>query len=372
MKKNRILYFSLFANLKHGGQVSLLNLLQGLDRNRYVPKLIVPEEGALAEEARKLDIEVEIHPPWPHVFKTPIWKTIKSLCRMRRSINRFKPDIIHVDVPRLAHLISLVKGKAKLLMHLRVTTLDGFSDRLLAYECDAMIAITKGVAGRFKAYPRKNRDKITVVYNGVNTNRFTPVTPEHKSELRQLFSFESEKPIVVMLAEYIGFKNHGFLIDIWKSVNKSTGAILAFAGTDSGELDSLKKRVQSENLDAIVKFIPFVDKAYKLFQASDLNLLPTRLGEGFGRVIVEAGACGVPSIATDFPGINEAIEHEKSGLLLEVNNKRLWTDSIIKLLNDKNEIQRFGNRARWLACEKFSQETYSNGVMEVYGKLIRK
>jgi glycosyltransferase involved in cell wall biosynthesis len=369
MQNKRILYLTLYPDLKHGGQVSLLNLLQGLDRNRYVPMLIVPEEDTLAEEARKLDIEVEIHPPWPHVFKTPLWKTIKSLCQMRRSISRFKPDIIHVDVPRIAHLISLVKGKAKLLMHLRVTNFDGFSDRLLAYECDAMIAIAKGVADRFKAYPKKTRNKIDIVYNGVNTNRFSPVTPEQKSELRKLFSLDSKSLIAVVLAEFVEFKNHDFLLDIWKPIHKRTGAKLIFAGTDGGKLDHLKMRVKEEQLNEIVEFLPFVEKPYQLFQTSDLNLLASKSSEGFGRVIVEAGSCGVPSVASDYPGINEAIEHNKSGLLLLINNKKLWTESIVELLNDKKEIQRLGNRARWLACEKFSQEAYSNGVMDVYEKL---
>ncbi|MFQ5894003.1 MAG: glycosyltransferase, partial [Nitrospinota bacterium] len=56
-------------------------------------------------------------------------------------------------------------------------------------------------------------------------------------------------------------------------------------------------------------------------------VLPS-IEEGFGRVLVEASACGLPVIASDIPGIDEAVRHEESGLLVKARSRQAWIEAL--------------------------------------------
>lgn len=362
-----ILYLTLRGDLLRGGQVSLLRLLERLDRRRITPIVGVPHDGPLAQRLRELDIEVKVLGPWPQFLRTSLFRYIGFLWQLRSAIRNLKPNIIHVDVPRLAHLVALVKGRAKLLMHLRVMTPDGLSDALLAGESDAMIAISHGVADRFRRFRRHIRDKITIVYNGIDVERFKPLGKRERTAVRKQLSLAESQPLVTLLAAFDPIKRQEFALDIWEKVVEASDAHLVMAGGGDMALKArLQERIDSGELKGHVSLLDPTDKPEELLGAADVNLLTT-VEEGFGRVIVESAACGMPSVASDSPGVRETILPGVTGVLLPASaTAEEWAERILELLNDAARRKNLGEKARTFAVERFSLEEHVARVMNVY------
>ena len=87
--------------------------------------------------------------------------------------------------------------------------------------------------------------------------------------------------------------------------------------------------------------------------ASDVLCLPS-YREGFGSVIIEAAACGIPAIGSRIYGITDAIDHNITGVL--VNNKKELQNAMLKLAGDKNLRLLLGDNALKRALSDFSQE----------------
>lgn len=362
-----ILYLTLRGDLLRGGQISLFRLLERLDRKRIRPIVGVPYDGPLAEKLREHGFEVIVLGPWPQLHRTSVFGYLAFLFKLRKTIHRLRPKVIHVDVPRLAHLVGLVKGRSRLLMHLRVMTPDGLSDALLAGESDAMIAISHGVADRFRRYRRHVRDKITIVYNGVDVQRFKPVTATVRKRIRKDFGLPDNIPLVTMLAAFDPIKRHDFALETWSKVIENTPAHLVMAGGGDARLrESLQIRIEDSSLNGHVTLLDPTDKPEELLACADVNLL-TAVEEGFGRVIIEAGACGVPSVAADAPGVRETILPGVTGMLLQsFATPDEWAGKIIDLLNDRKKRNSLGKKARTFAEERFSLEEHVKRVMDVY------
>ena len=103
--------------------------------------------------------------------------------------------------------------------------------------------------------------------------------------------------------------------------------------------------------------------------ASDILALPS-YREGFGSVIIEAAACGIPSVASRIYGLTDAIEDCKSGYLHEAGNVSDLTSKLMKLIeNDKLRIE-MGEYARARVVKFFSVERVVKCQIEFYFKVM--
>lgn len=367
--ERRILYLTHRPDLERGGQRSLAGLLKGLDRTRFAPELAVPEEGPFAAWARERGIPAHTPGPWPHIVRTAPWVTAAFLVRLGKLLRDRRPRIVHVDVPRLAHLVRLAGWRGTLVMHLRVPNPDGFSDRLLAAEADALVAISRAVARRFTRFPGSVRDKLHVIPNGVDASRFIPASAAQRTSLRQRFGLPADAPLAVLLAGFDPMKRHDFLLDIWREVHDRSGMQLAFAGSDpEDQRERLRARIEQEGLAHCARILDFVERPQDLLAASDLALIPSEY-EGFGRVAIEAGACGVATVARDLPALREILVDGETGRLLPGEAPGEWIDTLSELGRDAERRARMGRAARERVREHFTEERTARSVMALYDRL---
>ncbi|HEY4612737.1 MAG TPA: glycosyltransferase family 4 protein, partial [Bacteroidota bacterium] len=92
--------------------------------------------------------------------------------------------------------------------------------------------------------------------------------------------------------------------------------------------------------------------------------------EPFGRVVIEAMACGVPVVAADSGGIPEIITHGEDGLLVPVNDKRALADAIKRLLSDKELYNRVRLNGRTTVEQRFSLQHLKEGIERVYEEML--
>jgi len=120
---------------------------------------------------------------------------------------------------------------------------------------------------------------------------------------------------------------------------------LVIAG-EGKEKDNLNKLAE-EHLPKRVRFVGKVprNEMYRYYSAADVFVFPG-IRESLGMVFLEAQSCGLPVVAFDNAGVPEAIQHEKTGFLVPMNDSRRFAEAIGNLLTDRDLRRRMGAAAR--------------------------
>ena len=146
-----------------GGELGLIDLLRGLDRDRWAPVLVVPEEGEVAARGRDLELPVRVI-PLPSL-RRPGPASVSSVRALVGLARGGDASVIHANGSR-AMAYAGVAGRLAArptIWHVRVADRDGLFDRALCALATAVIATSRAVARRF---PRGSA-KVRLVPNGV-------------------------------------------------------------------------------------------------------------------------------------------------------------------------------------------------------------
>lgn len=144
---------------------------------------------------------------------------------------------------------------------------------------------------------------------------------------------------IVSTGEHTKNKNLGMLIEaIAKLPEKSRSNVFLTLMGEGEDRPHLETLIQKHNLEAQVFFTGFVDDARTFLPAFDIFVLPS-LKEGFPYGLLEAGAAGVPIIASNVGGIPELVVHNETGLLVDPHDTHSLTDALQTILNDTDAAQ---------------------------------
>ena len=103
--------------------------------------------------------------------------------------------------------------------------------------------------------------------------------------------------------------------------------------------------------------------------AADIFCLPS-YREGFGSSVIEAAACGIPSVGSNIYGLNDAIIDDITGILVPVKSVKSLQLALQKLINDKKLREQMGFMAKKRAIEKFSQSRSTNLLLKHYSSML--
>lgn len=209
-------------------------------------------------------------------------------------------------------------------------------------------------------------EKITVVYNGVDTERFHPRRrPDAKQEVRAEMGIPTDSPVVLFVGS--GFRRKGVdrLLRLWQN-NEMAGVHLVIVGNDAN-LSSYRSQYASRK-DII--FTGARSDVENFYAAADLLVLPS-VQEGFGNVVLEAFAAGLPVVTVAGVGATEVMEGEMQAGI--VNNP----DDPAEL---KNKILTMLEPARWDAlsrnarqtAEKYTWSAYLDGIEQVLNEIAEE
>ncbi len=141
---------------------------------------------------------------------------------------------------------------------------------------------------------------------------------------------------------------------------------------DGPEKQSLIELSKKLEIARDVVFVGFVDDKTKieyLSQAKIFCLSSTQ--EGFGIVLVESLALGVPVISTDCGGPADIVEHGRSGYLTKIGDYKTFADKIIELIYDETLRKQFGNYGKTDVMNKFSIENIGKTVIKEYEEVYQ-
>jgi glycosyltransferase involved in cell wall biosynthesis len=213
-----------------------------------------------------------------------------------------------------------------------------------------------------------SKDKVSVVPNGVDIEKFKPVGKEYA---RNVLNLPQDKKIVLFVGALKKIKGVDYLIEAAKSF-LDTNISLYMVGRDDGMKKSLEKKAHELKIGNYIKFTgPLNHEDIPLWlSASDILVLPS-LSEGRPNVILEAFACEVPVVATNVGGVPELMINGKTGYLVPAKNPMELSEKVNKLLVDRDLRIKMGKFGRMTIIQRgLTWETHAKKTIKIYSKLL--
>lgn len=298
--------------------------LIGLFR-RYQFKLVhsvTPKAGLLAMTAAFFaGIDIRIH-----TFTGQVWVTRSGLARWL---------LKHMD--RLIAMLTTY------------TLVDSASQRQFLLNEGVLNAKHSGVLARGSI-------------SGVDVSRFKPDV-EVRCRIRRELHIPDDNVVFLFLGRLNRDKGVLDLAAAFAGMNDARAHLLV-VGPDEGQLRQQIQQI-TQGFARQVHFVEFTSQPEAYMAAADVLCLPS-YREGFGSVVIEAAAVGIPAIGSRIYGVVDAIAENDSGLLFDARDIVALQACLSGLSNDSLRRIQLGKRARERALADFSSERLASAWLEFY------
>lgn len=332
---------------------------------------------ALPYTDQNFDISVQRSP-----FSFSNMRAYKSL---RHIIDMNNYSIIHCHTPLGGVLARLAARHARTLKGTRVIyTAHGFHfckgspyrnwliyypvERFLASMTDSLITINSedhalATGHNFKC------GKIEHVHGvGVDTSRFKPVDKKEKQKLKKSSGYKQDDFLMCYTAEFNKNKNQKLLIEAMAEVIKKVpDARLLLAG-EGPLLEECRRRAAAANVAKHVNFLGFRKDVDQLLPMCDLAL-SSSYREGLPVNIMEAQACGLPSVVLKNRGHSELVKDGVNGFVIEENNPSHFAKRIIKVYESEALCERFRENTLTMV-NKYSLPNVHSELQAIYNSYM--
>ena len=202
--------------------------------------------------------------------------------------------------------------------------------------------------------------------SGVDTLRFRP-NPKARRTFRKKNKIPDEDIVFVYVGRLKRDKGIPELLAAFEKIAKTNSSMwLLLVGPDE------------ENLGRLIQASPAMMKIIKVghtsspesyMAAADIFVLPSHR-EGFGSSVIEAGACGIPAVASRIYGLTDAVVHGHTGLLVTRGDVGELARAMEKLGNNRKLRLRMGRAAQRRAKVRFDQKKITEALLQFYGKIL--
>jgi glycosyltransferase involved in cell wall biosynthesis len=297
--------------------------------------------------------------------------TLAGRGAVREELRREAPDILVEDINKLPLFLSgLTRAPLYIIIpHLfgetifheasvPAATLVWLAERPIprAYRRGIFHAISEST-GADLAHRGVPQDRIRVIHPGVDSQLHVPA-PELRSKTPSFL-------YLGRLKRYKGVEVAIRALGVARRTRPDLILDIAGNGDDRRRLTAIARDL---GLDQAVHFHGFVSESEKLrlLQSTWANLFPSPK-EGWGITIVEAAACGTPSLASDSPGLRDSVRHGQTGYLIPHGDVNALADRMLELAASPELVTSLGSRGRafaeTLTWENAAQQTEEH-IME--------
>jgi len=340
-----------------------LNIIEGLDSKKYEVSFV----GGKIENSFKNKIPKNIS-----IINLGSTYAVVLLLKLIKHFNKNQPDVFvsaysHMNIVSLvAKILSKTKTKVVIkecnMFSFNKITARNFFRRIVAkfvlpllmkifYPlADSIICVSEGVAEDIYHIIGRKKE-IKVIYNSVINRKIYKLSKERVSHP---WFKKTKIPIILAVGRLAKEKDYPSLLRAFKLVVKERQVRLVVLGEGS-ERKKLEQISKKNKISDNVAFLGFQNNPYKYMKRASVFALSS-LHEGFGNVIVEAMACGVPVVATDCKsGPGEIIKNKENGILVPVSDDKAMFQAIIGILDDsrlaKKIVQKGTERAKHFLTE---------------------
>lgn len=316
---------------------------------------------------------------------------INAIKLMKKIFSENKFDIVQYSTPNAAFYASIAAKKAKIPIRLYCQwglVYLGFSgikrtifktiEKIICRKSTDVQPDSKGNLDFCRQNGFYNAEKSRVVWNGsangIDITKFDYSNKEiWKKQIRQEYNIPDNKIVLGFLGR-VG-KDKGFeeLMAAFKSLkSKYTNIVLLYVGPnekpDTVNQESLKFFGDCPD---IIYTGGWVDDAERYYAAMDIFLFPS-YREGFGNVVIEAEAMGVPVVVSDIPGPQNGMVDGVTGFKVPARTVEPLVEKTSVLIEDKALREQFGKAGAKFAVENFDSRVLIKKIIENRDWLIER
>jgi glycosyltransferase involved in cell wall biosynthesis len=181
------------------------------------------------------------------------------------------------------------------------------------------------------------------------------------------------KPVVMFASRLLVDKGVREFVDaarLIKSRSWNTRFVL-LGNPDTGNPNTINKNELTSWVDEnVIEWWGHRSDMPKALASCNMFVLPSYYGEGLPKVLIEASACGRAIITTKHPGCRDAIEPNKTGLLVPTRDAKALAEAILVLLLDRRLCEKMGRAGRELAVKNFDVKQVVKEHMSIYKDLF--
>lgn len=343
-----------------GAERIVVELATGLDWEAFQSEVITLTEPKTPE----LKQELERHGIRVTTLRKGSKLGLGMFEDLTEHLKRVHPDIVHT------HLFAadVWGGLAAANAHIPVVVSTEHSvnkdegwlkHRLKCYthsKRDAVVAISHSV----KEYIEERcggavKGKVHIIPNGVDTNRFSaPVErPPH------------DIPRIVVVGRLEPVKGHELLIEALPLVTQPYQLQIIGEGTQRALLQAM---VEENNLQKQVRFEGFHSDVERFYSEADVAVMPSRW-EGLSLSAIEAQVSGCAVLASDVDGLREVVQHNQTGLLVDIEDSAAVAKQLDRLLAEPPLRKRLATAGQQHAVEHYSLDTMLESYTSLYNEL---
>lgn len=287
-------------------------------------------------------------------------------------------DIVQVQFVQAAwgerkkELSAPVGSVLKSAYHWGLTKYNMAMEKLIYSKDKHYIAISKAIKSELQVHFGIPESQISVIYHGVDADEFRPAqdTPKGRSEraeFREAYDIKPDDFVFLLVGALNDRKGIKECIEAFAKLGKEQREKALFMAVGNGDRALFERMAAENGVAHRVRIVSHQKKVNPFYSLADAFILPSHY-EPFGLVILEAMACGLPTVVSKSAGGSELIEDGVSGLLIEDPKSADEIARLMAKLLDHRELAGDLGRNGRLVAEKHTWDR----VAERYVEVIRK
>jgi glycosyltransferase involved in cell wall biosynthesis len=239
--------------------------------------------------------------------------------------------------------------------------------RQVLKEADKIVVVsnaTKNYVLSLDAAP----EKIEVLHNGVDLNRFRPLTGI-KDEMRKKLGISKDSRVVLTVRRLVYKNGIDTLIESAKAAIQKNPRLVFIVVGKGPDFTQVKGKIEQLGIQENFKLAGFVsdEDLPVYYNTADFFVLPSKSGEGLPLVALEAMSCGVPVIATNVGGTSEVMS-EKYGKLVPPNSPEALAEAILEFA--QRDFSAVRKNLRKMVEQKYGWDKNVEKLVKIYEELI--
>jgi glycosyltransferase involved in cell wall biosynthesis len=359
-----ICYLSASSGDWGGASRVLFTNIRLLDRGRYEPIVLLPSDGPILPLLERMGLRYTI---WGrHHEPDRLTRYLRDILAAARFFKTNRVDLLHINHAnywRPAEIIAAKLLRIPVMTHYHVVI-----DKPGPFVkfSDLIAAVSEYTA---KHSEPKNVPKV-VIHNSVSLERF-----DEALEIRRELGLSAEDVVVSFIGQIRTLKGIDLFIEMAHRIaGQAVKFLIVGECRDPEKFDGsyTEERLRAEiGADTRIRYVGYRSDVENIYRSSDIVVMPSRWGEPFGLINIEAGAARKPMVSTRDGGIPEIIRHGENGFLVEREDLAGLIHYTTQLIQDQPLRRRMGARAREIVEEQFTTLPIRK-LEQAYDKLIGK
>lgn len=314
---------------------------------------------------------------------------LRALWQLNRLFRRERPDVVHSTTPKAGLLCAIAAWTARVPVRLHTFTgqawagrtvvvrlIGRLADRLIIALDTATYADSASQCAFLEQQGVAPSGRVTVLgagsLAGVDLQRMDRSRVAAASTLaRTRLGLAPSDPVIVFVGRVTRDKGVVELVQAFAQLRDVLPRLnLVLVGPFEPELDPLPDDTRAMiEADPRIHAVGYDPDPAPWLALADLLCLPS-YREGFGNVVIEAAALGVPTVGTDIPGLRDAVVDGETGVLVPAKDATALAAALRALLADPARRADMGAAAQRRARERFDARVVNALVLAEYGRLL--